>query len=199
MANASNSKEIIHILKYVETEHNPQAVGDYDSIGVPKSYGILQIQQIAIDDVNRKYGTSYTHQDAFDIECAEEIFELYIQMWTTHLEKKQGRQATEEDIVRIWNGGPQGWRRNSTLKYLKKYREYKKKHKFKTISMGRGKSSSEINQSHIESMLKKVKKGTLTKQEAAGDLNKRFMRLKNDNIGMYDDLYPVYINLFKLT
>ena len=121
--NASKAKEMIHILKYVETEHNPNIKGDDG-----RSWGILQIQQIAIDDVNRKYGTDYTHQDAFDISCAEEIFELYTQMWSEHLEKNQGREATEEDIVRIWNGGPRGWNKKSTLKYLKKYRKYKKKH-----------------------------------------------------------------------
>jgi hypothetical protein len=126
-ANASKmSIEISSILKYVESEHNAQALGDYNEAGIPKSYGILQIQQVAIDDVNRKYGTNYTHQDAFDISCAEEIFDLYTEMWAEHLEKKQGRAATEEDIVRIWNGGPQGWRRSSTLGYLNKYWEYKK-------------------------------------------------------------------------
>ena len=107
----------------METEYNPDATGD-DGM----SWGILQIQLNAIKDVNRKYGTTYMHQDAFDETCAEEIFELYIEMWTDHLEKKQGRPATEEDVVRIWNGGPRGWKRSGTLNYLKKYRKYKKKH-----------------------------------------------------------------------
>jgi len=121
--NANNLKQISHILKYVETEYNPDATGDGGM-----SWGILQIQLNAIKDVNRKYGTTYTHQDAFDENCAEEIFELYIEMWTEHLEKKEGRAATEEDVVRIWNGGPRGWKRSGTLDYLKKYRKYKKKH-----------------------------------------------------------------------
>jgi len=122
-ANASGIDEIAHILKYVESEHNPTIKGDGGA-----SWGILQIQLNVIKDVNRKYGTNYIHRDAFDITCAEEIFELYTRMWTEHLEEKQGRAATDEDIVRIWNGGPQGWRRASTLKYLKKYKKYKEKH-----------------------------------------------------------------------
>jgi hypothetical protein len=122
-ANASSINEIAHILKYVETEHNPDATGDGGM-----SWGILQIQLNAIKDVNRKYGTTYTHQDAFEINCAEEIFELYTKMWSEHLEKKEGRAATDEDIVRIWNGGPRGWKRSGTLDYLKKYKKYKKKH-----------------------------------------------------------------------
>jgi len=116
----SNLHEIRDILKHVETDYRPEIIGDFG-----KSYGILQIGQKVITDVNRIYGTSYVHGDAFDINCAEEIFELYIKYWTGKLEKREAREATEEDIVRIWNGGPQGWRRNSTLDYLHRYKKYK--------------------------------------------------------------------------
>ena len=105
------------VLKYVETKNNPEAIGDGG-----KSFGILQIQQIAIDDVNERFGTSYTHEDAFDINCAEEIFELYVTIWSRHLEKKEQRVVTDEDIVRIWNGGPRGYKKKSTLHYLHKYK-----------------------------------------------------------------------------
>ena len=120
-------KEISDVLKYVESEHNPAALGDYNAAGVPMSYGILQIQQVAIDDVNKEYGTSYVHEEMFNISCAEEVFELYIKMWTSHLEKRLKRAATEEDIVRIWNGGPNGYKRKSTAPYLKKYIARKKR------------------------------------------------------------------------
>ena len=113
--------EIREVLKWVESEHNPEAIGDEGA-----SYGILQIQADAIKDVNRKYGTSYTHEDAFNIKCAEEIFDLYIKMWTTKLEKREGRDSTVKDIVRIWNGGPKGYKKESTLIYYNKYLKYKK-------------------------------------------------------------------------
>ena len=130
VADISNKhlEKISDVLKYVESEHNPAALGDYVN-GVPMSYGILQIQQVAIDDVNKRYGTSYVHEEMFNINCAEEVFVLYITMWATHLEKRTQRKATEADIVRIWNGGPNGYRRNSTSSYLKKYKAYKKKMK----------------------------------------------------------------------
>jgi len=119
----ANSKlpEIRDTLKWVETNHDPHAIGDGGA-----SYGILQIKQIAIDDVNRKFGTSYKHEDAFKIKCAEEIFTLYISMWADHLEKKEGREATIEDMVRIWNGGPRGYKKSSTINYYYKYLKYKK-------------------------------------------------------------------------
>ena len=114
--------EIREVLKHVESNHRPSIIGDNGA-----SFGILQIQQGAIDDVNLKFGTSYTHQDAFDIVCAEEIFDLYVTIWADHLEKREGREATTEDIVRIWNGGPIGYKRHSTKYYFKKYLNYKNK------------------------------------------------------------------------
>ena len=113
--------DIRDTLKWIESNHNPQVIGDGGA-----SYGILQIKEIAIKDVNLKYGTNYKHEDAFNVKCAEEIFSLYIQMWVDNFKKKEGREATIEDIVRIWNGGPNGYKKKSTIKYYKKYLNYKK-------------------------------------------------------------------------
>lgn len=112
--------EIREVLKHVETNYDSTKKGDDG-----KSWGILQIQKSVILDVNNRYGTSYTHEDAFDIECAEEIFDLYIKMWSEKIPDRHGRDVTEEDIVRIWNGGPRGYQKKATLKYLKKYYKYK--------------------------------------------------------------------------
>ena len=119
---AETLKEIREVLKHIETNHDPTSLGDYID-GVPKSYGILQIQKAVIIDVNEKYGTNYTHRDAFKINCAEEIFILYVTMWSKHLELKENRTVTTEDIVRIWNGGPNGYKRNSTMGYLAKFKK----------------------------------------------------------------------------
>ncbi len=111
--------EIREVLKYVETNYNPDMIGDHGT-----SFGILQIRQIAIDDVNHVYGTTYFHQDAFNVTCAEEIFDLYITIWANKLEKRHGREATIEDIVRIWNGGPRGYQKKATIQYYNKYKKY---------------------------------------------------------------------------
>jgi hypothetical protein len=58
-------------------------------------------------------------------------------------------------------------------------------------------TSREINQHRIEVLLKKVKKGVMSKQEASQELNERFRRLMKDNIGMYEELHPKYIKLYK--
>jgi|AntRauTorckE6833_2_1112554.scaffolds.fasta_scaffold00625_24 hypothetical protein len=125
-AQSETINETIEILKYVESQHDPVALGDFRG-DTPTSFGILQIQQGAIDDVNRIYGTSYTIQDAFNISCSEEIFILYTGYWGGKLKQREGRKVTTADIVRIWNGGPRGYQRSSTEWYLKKYLKYKKK------------------------------------------------------------------------
>ena len=135
-AQSETLEDIADVLKYVESEHNPKALGDYRG-ETPTAFGILQIRKIAIEDVNRVYGTKYRIKDAFNISCAEEIFKLYTDYWSTRLEKREGREATTADIVRIWNGGPRGYKKTSTKWYHKKFLKYRKrinlnKHETKT-------------------------------------------------------------------
>lgn len=59
-------------------------------------------------------------------------------------------------------------------------------------------TSSEINLFNIEKTLKKINNGKMTLNEASEDLNWRFGRLKTDNIGMYEELYPKYITIARL-
>ena len=115
--------DIRTVLKHVETNNRPDAVGDNG-----KAYGVLQIHQAAILDVNNHYGTNYRHQDAFEVNCAEEIFNLYIGLGIKRFKHFNGcRSPTEQDIVRMWNGGIySGYKRSTTIKYYRKYKTYKK-------------------------------------------------------------------------
>jgi hypothetical protein len=124
-AQCETLEDTMDILKWVESEHNPEALGDYRD-GEPTAFGILQIRQAAITDVNKYYGTSYTIEDAFDIQKSEDIFIKYTTYWADKICWRDGRDATTEDIVRIWNGGPRGYKKHSTEWYLKKYFNYRK-------------------------------------------------------------------------
>jgi len=118
-ATAEDLSEVMEVLKYVETLNDPSAVGDGGD-----SYGVLQIQAACVADVNRYFQTTYTHDDMFQVECAEEVFRLYTLMGVERYIKKYGVVPTTEVIVRNWNGGIyQGHRINATRKY---YREYVK-------------------------------------------------------------------------
>ena len=97
-----------------------QHESDCDSHAVKdKCYGCLQIGQKCLDDVNRNCGTSYALKDVLgNRDLSVEIFQAYIEMYAT--EKRIGRKPTAEDMARIWNGGPDGWKMRGTLGYWHK-------------------------------------------------------------------------------
>jgi len=79
--------------------------------------GPLQIHKAVLDDVNKRFGTNFTHENCRDIGKAKTIARLYISMWTeTH---------REEIAARIFNGGPRGWRKSSTDAYWAKIQRMK--------------------------------------------------------------------------
>lgn len=118
---AESYDQIIEVLKHVETNNRPDMIGDNGD-----SYGVLQIQWGAVQDVNRYFGTDYTHDMMFQVECAEEVTKLYMQMGAELYFKRTGQQPTEEVLVRNHNGGIyRGYRINATLPYYRKYLKFK--------------------------------------------------------------------------
>lgn len=114
-------KEIVQVLKYVESYNNPSAIGDGGD-----SWGVLQIQKPAVDDVNRYFGTHYQHEDMFNEACAEEVAILYMRMGAELYKKRHGVEASEEVLVRNHNGGIyRGYRYRATKKYYRTYLEWK--------------------------------------------------------------------------
>jgi len=108
---------IFNNIKYVETNNNPNAIGDNG-----KAYGVVQIHKICIKDVNKTYNTNFTHEDAFNEEISKEIFKLYIRKGIKIFYRKHGRNPNEEEVVRMWNGGIyKGYIYKSTKKYYQKY------------------------------------------------------------------------------
>lgn len=81
-----------------------------------KAYGALQIRQPAVDDVNRVFGTHYKAQDCLGNRgLSIWIFNRYMDIYATP--KQIGRPVTDQDRMRIWNGGPKGWFKDSTVSY----------------------------------------------------------------------------------
>jgi hypothetical protein len=58
-------------------------------------------------------------------------------------------------------------------------------------------TSNEINIHKIDTLMKKVRKGSMAKTEATKELNQRFTRLQGENIGMYEEMYPKYLTLMR--
>jgi len=87
------------------------------------SHNQLQIRDICIQDVNRIYGTSYTMYDAYDRAKSKEIAILYLTYWGKQYKKETKKDPSYEQFARIWNGGPEGWKKKSTIKYWKKVKK----------------------------------------------------------------------------
>jgi len=110
-----NLAVLIEALILVESGGDPSAVGDSG-----KALGCLQIHEAVVQDVNRFYKKAFTHRDALDPAKAREICRLYLTHWQQYYLATQGKTLTDQDLARIWNGGPTGWTKYATRKYWAK-------------------------------------------------------------------------------
>lgn len=98
---------ILFVLMTVESGGDINAVGDDG-----KAFGLYQIHAEYAED------TGYHHGAAFDPLRAQHIVRLYMARYAT--EERIGRPVTVEDICRIHNGGPNGYKKSSTDAYWAK-------------------------------------------------------------------------------
>jgi hypothetical protein len=113
-ANAVDNN-LLKAIEQVESGGNVRAVGDNG-----KSYGCLQIWNVVITDVNRIASTKFNHDDAFNRNKAYKIAKIYLNYYGNVYRRKTGKQPNNEVYARIWNGGPNGWRKLATVKYWEK-------------------------------------------------------------------------------
>ena len=87
--------------------------GDINAHNVGEdAVGVLQIRPIMVQEVNRVLGfDKYTLQDRWDKQKSIEMFNVI---------RENTPNPTNEKVARNWNGGPNGYRKNSTLKYWDK-------------------------------------------------------------------------------
>lgn len=105
---------LLNAIKMVESKN-----GKYLN-GKNGEFGPYQMKRIVIDDVNRILGTKiYKYEDAMDEQKSRDICEFYITYWA----EKAGMKHDVEAMARIWNGGPKGYKKKSTIKYWNKIKE----------------------------------------------------------------------------
>ena len=104
---------ILFILMTVESGGDTNAVGDDG-----KAFGMYQLHAAYVQDAAEYSEIEYNHYDAFSPQVASKIVEAYMARYAT--ERRIGRQVTIEDVCRIHNGGPNGYKRASTDAYWAK-------------------------------------------------------------------------------
>jgi len=108
------SDALIAALISVESKGDDAARGDLNLS--QKAYGCLQIRQPVCDDVNRKFGTHYRAEDCLgNRELSMEICRKYLPIYA--------KTCANEELARIWNGGPKGPKKQSTEAYWTRVRK----------------------------------------------------------------------------
>lgn len=101
----NNLEPLIDAIAQIESGGNPSAVGD-NGLAV----GLLQIHPITVRDCNRILGKEiYGLDDRLDPAKSREMFRVIANHYS--------RGQSYEVIARRWNGGPNGEKKLSTLKY----------------------------------------------------------------------------------
>ena len=112
---------LLPVFAKVESNNNPNAVGDKGN-----AVGIYQIWPSYVEDVNRISKRSYTLEDRKDAKKSKEMVEIYLTHYGRRVERLTGRKATLEDLARIHNGGPNGFKKDCTKKYWSRCKKHLK-------------------------------------------------------------------------
>lgn len=97
--------------------------GDPTAIGPGGEVGAFRISEIYLDDVNRIRNLAGQRiiipaVCRTDIHMSREIVKIYLGHYAVAWRLE--REPTLEDMARIHNGGPDGWKKESTLPYWRK-------------------------------------------------------------------------------
>ncbi len=105
-----SSPELINAIHQVETSGRLGPITGDDG----RALGPLQIHRSCWIDS----GIPGTYEDCASLEYSKRVFRSYVARYATVA--RIGREVTDQDRARIWNGGPNGYRKTATVKYWKK-------------------------------------------------------------------------------
>tara|TARA_R110000787_G_scaffold24829_2_gene69954 strand:- start:271 stop:627 length:357 start_codon:yes stop_codon:yes gene_type:complete len=110
------TSHLILAIMLVESNANIDAVGDNGT-----AHGCFQLTKAYIQDAAEHAKENWSVDDAYSYEKSRMIFTSYMHRYATP--ERLGRAVTPQDIARIHNGGPNGWKKESTEKYWKKVKD----------------------------------------------------------------------------
>ena len=104
---AAEIEQLLDAIAVVESGNRNLAYGDRDSVGV------YQLRQIFVDDVNRILGKpTFTHTDRLNPAKSRQMARIYLAHYC--------KGMSIEQMARCFNGGPQGHKKPSTIRYWQK-------------------------------------------------------------------------------
>ena len=107
-------ERLTHAIHMVETGgKNGPVLGDSGN-----ALGPLQIHRSYYVDSR----TPGSYNQVADLRYATKVYRNYMRRYATA--SRLGRVPTAQDVARIHNGGPNGYKKSSTIKYWNKVRKY---------------------------------------------------------------------------
>lgn len=106
--------DVLTAIRIVESNNDPSAVGDGG-----KAIGVYQVWKPYWKDAVQWYPhIGGVYEDCTDPSYADQVVRAYMSRYANP--RRLGRNVTQEDIARIHNGGPNGHKKQATLKYWHK-------------------------------------------------------------------------------
>lgn len=107
----------------VTTDQLMDAIAAVESDRGATSSNVYQLKPIYVDDVRRITGQRISFEQAVgDPAVSRACIEAYWDYYGARYYRLTLRRANAEVLARIHNGGPDGWRRSSTLAYWQRVR-----------------------------------------------------------------------------
>ncbi len=124
--------DLLDAIEWVESRGDVNAVGDYVLLvesdgfapewGIYKAVGSFQLHEIYVDDICRILGKNkYTYADRWDRDKSRKMTEIYIMYYAgIRTNVSYTTEQWYETMARIHNGGPDGYKKESTKPYWDK-------------------------------------------------------------------------------
>lgn len=109
-------EDLLDAIEWIESKGEPNAVGDNGN-----AVGSFQIWKVYVDDANRIFKLyirpmyrkdTFSYEDRWSRDKSREMVKIYL--W------HYGKDKSFEDMARIHNGGPNGYKKDCTKAYWAK-------------------------------------------------------------------------------
>ena len=80
----------------------------------------LQIEPIALRDVNEAHSTGWEMSDLKSVQVSRWVALRYAQLQVKRFYNREDRDPSVEEIFRMYNGGPIGYKKPETIAYWRK-------------------------------------------------------------------------------
>jgi hypothetical protein len=110
--------DFINAIGEIETLNTDSLIGDSG-----RAFGRYQMHAVCVKGSGLEDLLNYQHKDMFDSTKSDHVFWAAMGVHCYSYAQKYGKYPNLGELARMWNGGPNGHKKQSTLNYLKKFEQ----------------------------------------------------------------------------